>query len=159
VYVVNNRILDAPGAVVATSTRPDVLSVTITHRRLAGPVAVIATDGSMDGLPEIVRWSPIQGCRGGRIAADRAHVLAAGSSSGVEDASFWQGWTEKVIKTLLHAAAWSDTSIDDLWRWSQSAVAARSALAVLHSLDRRDTGAGQRVEPGWVDTLAQVVEG
>ena len=159
VYMVNNRILDAPGAVVATSTRPDVLSVTITHRRNAGPVAVIATDGSMDGLPEIVRWSPIQGCRDGRIAAARAQVLAAGSSSGVEDASFWQGWTEKVIKTLLHAAAWSDTSIDDLWRWSQSATAARSALAVLQDLDGRDSGTGQRVEPGWADTLAQVVEG
>jgi len=159
VYVVNNRILDAPGAVVATSTRPDVLSVTITHRRTAGPVAVIATDGSMDGLPEIVRWSPIQGCRDGRIAAARAQVLAAGSSSGVEDASFWQGWTEKVIKFLLHAAAWSGTGIDDLWRWSQSAIAARSALAVLQDLDGRDTGTGQRVEPGWADTLTQVVEG
>jgi type IV secretory pathway TraG/TraD family ATPase VirD4 len=159
VYVVINRILDAPGAVVATSTRPDVLSVTISQRRTVGPVAVIATDGSMDGLPEIVRWSPIQGCRDGRIAAARAQVLAAGSSSGVEDASFWQGWTEKVIKILLHAAAWSNTGVDDLWRWSQSAVAARSALAVLHDLDGRDTGAGQRVEPGWADTLAQVVEG
>ncbi|WP_420124017.1 type IV secretory system conjugative DNA transfer family protein [Nakamurella sp.] len=159
VYVVNNRILDAPAAVVATSTRPDVLSVTISQRRQVGPVAVIATDGSMDGLPEIVRWSPIQGCRDGRIAAARAQVLAAGSSSGVEDASFWQGWTEKVIKTLLHAAAWSNTGIDDLWRWSQSAVAARSALAALQDLDGRDTGSGERVEPGWADTLAQVVEG
>lgn len=159
VYVVNNRILDAPGAVIATSTRPDVLSVTISQRRLVGPVAVIATDGSMDGLHEIVRWSPIQGCRDGRVAAARAQVLAAGSSSGVEDASFWQGWTEKVIKILLHAAAWSNSSVDDLWRWSQSAVAARSALAVLQDLDGRDFNAGERVEPGWPDTLAQVVEG
>ncbi len=159
VYVVNNRILDAPGAVVATSTRPDVLSVTITHRRIVGPVAVIATDGSMDRLPEVVRWSPINGCRDGRVAAARAQVLAAGSSSGVEDASFWQGWTEKVIKTLLHAAAWSDTGIDDLWRWSQSAVAARSALAILQELDGRDAVGRDRVESGWADTLAQVVEG
>jgi type IV secretion system protein VirD4 len=145
--------------VVATSTRTDVLSVTISQRRAVGPVAVIATDGSMDGLPEIVRWSPIQGCRDGRVAAARAQVLAAGSSSGVEDASFWQGWTEKVIKILLHAAAWSHTGVDDLWRWSQSAVAARSALAALHDLDGRDTISGERVEPGWADTLAQVVEG
>ncbi len=159
VYVVNSRILDAPGAVVATSTRPDVLSVTITQRRSAGPVAVIATDGSMDGLPEVVRWSPIQGCRDGRVAAARAQVLAAGSSSGVEDASFWQGWSEKVIKTLLHAAAWSGAGIDELWRWSQSAVAARSALAVLQDLDGRDVSGRERVEPGWADTLAQVVEG
>jgi type IV secretory pathway TraG/TraD family ATPase VirD4 len=159
VYVVNNRILDAPGAVVATSTRPDVLSVTITRRRAVGPVAVMATDGSMDGLPEVVRWSPIQGCRDGRVAAARAQVLAAGSAGGVEDASFWQGWSEKVIKTLLHAAAWSGAGIDELWRWSQSAVAARSALAVLQGLDGRDAGGPERVEPGWADTLAQVVEG
>jgi type IV secretory pathway TraG/TraD family ATPase VirD4 len=159
VYVVNNRILDAPGAVVATSTRPDVLSVTISQRRTTGPVAVIAADGSMDGLPEVVRWSPIQGCRDGRVAAARAQVLAAGSSTGVEDASFWQGWSEKVIKTLLHAAAWSGAGVDELWRWSQSAVAARSALAVLQDLDGRDAGGPERVEPGWADTLAQVVDG
>ena len=55
----------------------------------------------------------------------------------MEDASFWQGWSEKVIKALLHAAAWGDAGIDDLWRWSQSAVAAKAALAVLQDLDGR----------------------
>ena len=98
---------------------------------------MIATDGSVDGLPETVRWSPITGCRDGKVAAARAQVLAAGSSSGVEDASFWQGWSEKVIKALLHAAAWGDVGIDELWRWTQSAAAAKAALAVLQNLDGR----------------------
>ena len=159
VYVVINRVLDAPGAVVVTSTRPDVVAVTMTARKAVGPVGVIGTDGSVDGLPETVRWSPITGCRDGRIAAARAHVLAAGSSTGVEDASFWQGWSEKVIKALLHAAAWGDVGIDELWRWTQSAVAAKAALAVLQNLDTTTRVGDARVEPGWADTLAQVVDG
>jgi len=159
VYVVNNRILDAPGAVVVTSTRPDVVAITMTARARVGPVGVIAADGSVDGLPEGVAWSPIIGCRDGRVAAARAQVLAAGSSSGVEDSSFWQGWSEKVIKALLHAAAWGDAGIDELWRWSQSAVAAKAALAILHNLDGRSASGAGRAEPGWADTLAQVVDG
>ncbi len=159
VYVVINRVLDAPGAVVVTSTRPDVVAVTMTARANIGPVGVIATDGSLDGLRQTVRWSPITGCEDGRIAAARAQVLAAGSSSGVEDASFWQGWSEKVIKALLHAAAWSHANIDELWRWTQSAAAAKAALAILQNLEgHAPTGRG-RVEPGWADTLAQVVDG
>ena len=154
VYVVNNRVLDAPGAVVVTSTRPDVVAITMTARARVGPVGVIAADGSVDGLPEVVAWSPIIGCRDGRVAAARAQVLAAGSSSGVEDSSFWQGWSEKVIKALLHAAAWGDAGIDELWRWSQSAVAAKAALAILHNLDGRPAkrsgpgGAGVGGHPG-----------
>jgi len=161
VYVVINRVLDAPGAVVVTSTRPDVLAVTMAARVAVGPVGVIATDGSVDGLPEMIRWSLIAGCRDGKVAAARAQVLAAGSSSGVEDASFWQGWSEKVIKALLHAAAWGDAGIDDLWRWTQSAAAAKAGLAVLQNLEGSTTNGsdGVRVEPGWADTLAQVVDG
>ncbi len=159
VYVVVNRVLDAPGAVVVTSTRPDVLAVTMTARSKVGPVGVIATDGSVDRLPEMVRWSLIAGCRDGRVATARAQVLAAGSSAGVEDASFWQDWSEKVIKALLHAAAWGDVGIDDLWRWTQSAAAAKAGLAILQNLDRRVPSDACRVEPGWADTLAQVFDG
>jgi len=90
-----------------------------------------------------------------------ANLKAAGSSSGVEDASFWQGWSEKVIKALLHAAAWGGAGIDDLWRRTQSAAAANAGLAVLQNLEGRATNGsgGVRVEPGWADTLAQVVDG
>ena len=89
VYVVIPRVLDAPGPVVVTSTRPDVLTATLTARAKVGPVGVISADGSVGDLAETVKWSPIRGCAYGRIAAARAQVLAAGSSAGVEDANFW----------------------------------------------------------------------
>jgi type IV secretion system protein VirD4 len=82
VYVVINRVLDAPGAVVVTSTRPDVLAVTLSARSKLGPVGVIATDGSVDGLPEMVRWSLIAGCQDGKVAAARAQVLPPGRRPG-----------------------------------------------------------------------------
>lgn len=158
VYAVNARILDAPGAVVATSIRPDVLQITMTARKAVGPVGVIAADGSAGNIPEIVKWSPILGARDGAVATARAIVLSCGSSSGVEHASFWEDWTQKVVKALLHAADWGGSGIDDLWRWSQSPSAARAAVEVLEQLEGNEQGYRQ-VEPGWAATLASVVDG
>ena len=157
-YVVIPRVLDAPGPVVVTSTRPDVLTATLAARAKVGPVGVISADGSVGDLAETVKWSPIRGCADGRIAAARAQVLAAGSSAGVEDANFWQGWTEKVIKSLLHAAALGEKGIDDLWRWSQSAPAAQAAVIILADAEHDPALAG-KIEPGWAATLAEVVDG
>ena len=158
VYVVIPRVLDAPGPVVVTSTRPDVLTATLTARAKLGPVGVISADGSVGELAETVKWSPIRGCTDGRIATARAQVLAAGSSAGVEDANFWQGWTEKVIKALLHAAALGDKGIDDLWRWSQSAPRRKAAVTILDVAEQNPKLRGT-VEAGWSATLAEVVDG
>lgn len=158
VYAVNSRILDAPGAVVATSIRPDVLQITMTARKKRGPVGVIAADGSAGDIPEIVKWSPILGARDGSVATARATVLSCGSSSGVEHASFWEDWTQKVVKALLHAADWGGSGIDDLWRWSQSPSAARAAVEILEQLEGNPHEYRQ-VEPGWAATLASVVDG
>ncbi len=108
VYAVNARILDSPGPCLVTSIRPDILQITMTARKKVGPVGVIAADGSVTGIPEVVKWSPIIGSRDGAVATARATVLSSGSSSGVEHASFWEDWTQKVVKALLHAADWAE---------------------------------------------------
>ena len=51
-HVVINAILDAPGAVVTTSTRPDNLTATLTARRAEGrPVAVFDPQHLAEGVP------------------------------------------------------------------------------------------------------------
>jgi hypothetical protein len=66
-HLVINAILDAPGAVVTTSTRPDNIVATIAARKERGPVAVFDPQHLTAGLPTIegngVRWSPIRGRR------------------------------------------------------------------------------------------------
>ena len=62
-HVVINAILDAPGTVVTTSTRPDNLTATLrARRRKGGPVAVFDPQHLAEGIPAGLRWSPIRGC-------------------------------------------------------------------------------------------------
>lgn len=61
-HVVIPAILDAPGAVVTTSTRPDNVTACLRARRRIGPVAVFDPQHLAEGLPAGMRWSPVRGC-------------------------------------------------------------------------------------------------
>jgi len=149
-HVVIPWILDAPGAVVATSTRPDTLAVTLTHRARIGPVAVLDPQ-QLAGLPGGLRWSPVRGCESPRIALVRARGIASGAgfSGSVTDADFWAGQTETALRCLLHAAALGGRSAIDLYRWSLSPVLAEDAVTIL----TRNPTAAQ----GWGEALDAVV--
>jgi type IV secretory pathway TraG/TraD family ATPase VirD4 len=61
----------------------------------------------------------------------RARALCADSSSGTENANYWQQQTYSTVRCLLHAAALGDRSPLDLYRWSLSPVAAKEAVSIL----------------------------
>ncbi|MGH8995382.1 MAG: type IV secretory system conjugative DNA transfer family protein [Acidimicrobiales bacterium] len=125
-------ILDAPGAVITTSTRPDNLTATMTAR--GGdrrPVSVFDPQGLAAGVPSSLRWSPIRGCERPQTAMIRAAALTAGGSKGVTDANFWEQQTQTAVRCLLHAAAISGQSPATLYEWSLHAAAAREAVSVL----------------------------
>jgi type IV secretory pathway TraG/TraD family ATPase VirD4 len=133
-HLVVPTILDAPGAVVTTSTRPDNVVATLTARQQQGPVAVFDPQ-DLAGLPAGLRWSPIHGCEDPQTAMVRARGLAAGagfSHGGVTDAAFWQGQTEGVLRAILHAAALGGEGIDRLYAWSLDPVAAEDAVRTLN---------------------------
>jgi type IV secretion system protein VirD4 len=124
-------ILDAPGAVITTSTRPDNLTATLAARSRTGPVAVFDPQQLAPGIPSATRWSPIRGCENPQTALVRAKALAAGTAGGTSDSSFWQSSAEQAVRCLLHAAALGGGSSTDLYRWSLSAVQAREAVMIL----------------------------
>jgi type IV secretion system protein VirD4 len=95
VHIVIPWVLDAPGPVVVTSTRPDTLAVTYKAReRSGGPVAIFDPQG-LAGRPGGLKWSPVRGCDRPRTALVRARGLAAGTGFGTtSDGDFWQGQTE-----------------------------------------------------------------
>ena len=129
-YVVINAILDAPGAVVTTSTRADNLVVTMRARMSDGrPVTVFDPQG-MSGLPSTLRWSPVRGCSDPDIATRRALVITADTEMKGENAA-WQKRSLIVLQCLLHAAALSGEGIASFRRWSSSPVLAREALDIL----------------------------
>ncbi|MCB5275924.1 hypothetical protein BJG92_03478 [Arthrobacter sp. SO5] len=133
-YVVINAILDAPGAVVTTSTRADNLVVTMKARATGGrPVTVFDPQG-MSGLPSTLRWSPVRGCEDPDIATRRALVITADTEMKGENAA-WQKRSLIILQCLLHAAALSGEGVRAFRRWSSSPVLAREALEVLSRPD------------------------
>lgn len=150
-HLVIPMILDSPGAVITTSTRPDNLAVTLHARRRRGPVAVFDPQNLVPGVPGSVRWSPIRGCDSPQTAMIRARALAAGSTEHVENAGFWLAQTEAAIRAFLHAAALEGRSAADLYRWSLDPTAAGEAVAILHNHPDAATG--------WADALDAIIHG
>lgn len=152
-HLVIPAIMSAPGAVIATSTRPDNLVATLVQRSKIGPVAVFDPQHLIDAKPAIgispMRWSPIRGCENPQVAMIRARGFAAGTGKGVTDGDFWAGLTAQIVQALLHAAALDDRPTRDLYRWSLDPAAATEAIAILE--------AHGSAASGWSSALEGVV--
>ena len=134
-HVAINAILDAPGAVITTSTKPDNLKATLTARAEHGPVGVFDPQGMLgEGFEHLVAWDPIAGCADPMRAATRAEAIAANSgiSEGGEN-RIWRVHSKTVLETVLHAAALDGASIEDTYRWMQSPHALETPLGILQS--------------------------
>ena len=116
------RIIDAPGAVIATSTRPDLFEKTHRLRRQRGPVFVFNPSG-MGGIATDVTFDPLTGCRDPKTAVDRAGDLIAGAgttgdgSSAAGDREHWAGQARDTLAVLMHAAALGGASMRDVHAW------------------------------------------
>jgi type IV secretion system protein VirD4 len=153
-HLVISAVLDAPGAVVTTATRPDTLAVTMAARQAVGPVAVFDPQRLAGKLPTGLRWSPIRGCETPRRAMVRAAGLAKETGlggKGVDNGSFWENTTRGALQAMLHAAALAGRTPKDLYVWSLSAAAAADAVAIL----RAHPGAAH----GWGEGLDGMLNG
>jgi type IV secretion system protein VirD4 len=135
-HLVIPMILDAPGPVITTSTRPDNLAVTLSARARRGPVAVFDPQGLAPGVPKATRWSPIRGCEVPQVAMARAAALARDVARGTENGAFWAQRTQAALRCLLHAAALSGKGPLELYRWSLSPASAKEAVEILRAEPR-----------------------
>jgi type IV secretion system protein VirD4 len=153
--IVVPTVLGAPGAVVSTSTKPDVLQATASARATVGPCLLYDPSGSVEAPPGVrrVRWSPVQSCRSwdNALLVARGLVGAARPGVGARDASATPGadhWTERaeaLLAPTLHAAALDDADLATVLSW----VDRRNAAPALAILDRNGA-----VRPG--DLLAGI---
>lgn len=152
-HIVINSILDAPGAVVTTSTRPDNLTATLRARSRRGPVAVFDPQLLAQGVPAGLRWNPVRGCELPLTAMIRATGLAAGtglSGPAVENGGFWEGKTRTALQALLHAAALDGRPPAELFRWTLDPAAAADAVAIL--------SASSGAATGWAESLDAMLQ-
>ncbi len=150
--IVVPTVLGAPGAVVSTSTKPDVLRATVAARRRRGPCFLYDPSGTVE-VPlgvEPVRWSPVQSCRrwDDAMLVARGLVGAArpvGVHPGTVGADHWNERAESLLAPALHAAALDGADLATVLSW----VDRRQAAPALGILD--DNGA---TRPG--DLLAGI---
>ena len=127
------RVIDAPGAVLVTSTRTDLHALTVGLRARRGPVYVFNAVGLGD-LPSTVTFDPLTGCNDPVTAAERAaDLLAAGATvGGGGDRAFWDSQARRVLAALLHAAALGRLSMATVLEWvANPEGAAREVTSLL----------------------------
>ncbi|MFD8497532.1 type IV secretory system conjugative DNA transfer family protein [Amycolatopsis sp. NPDC059657] len=109
------RILDAPGAVIATSTRTDLIDLTAKLRERRGPVYVFNPSG-LGKLPSTITFDPLSGCADPVTALHRGADLIP-ADGGDPEREHWIKLARRALATLLHAAAVGDLAMTDVADW------------------------------------------
>ncbi|GAA3242513.1 hypothetical protein GCM10017691_46660 [Pseudonocardia petroleophila] len=118
------RILDAPGAVLVTSTRTDLYELCAPLRARRGPVYVFNPVGlGGKAFASTITFDPLTGCTDPVAASERATdmIAAVSRAGGGGDREFWNGQARRVLTALLHAAALGGKSIHEVGRWVANA--------------------------------------
>jgi type IV secretory pathway TraG/TraD family ATPase VirD4 len=119
--VVVPNVLDAPAAVVSTSTKPDVLDATLLRRWSLGNCFVFDPAASTP-LPSgayPLRWSPVVGCSTFEAAVAMAHALGSAARPGSEfsESAHWVERAEGLLAPLLFAANLAGRDMASVCRW------------------------------------------
>ena len=117
--LIADRIVDHPGAVLATSTKADLVSITGADRARLGQVHVFNPQGVGD-VPSTLRWDMLGPCRDLVIARRMASWLTGavkGSNHG--NIEWFEQKGEVALAGLLFAASVTGATITDVFRWVQ----------------------------------------
>ncbi|MET9142972.1 TraM recognition domain-containing protein [Streptomyces sp. NPDC004042] len=144
------------GPVLATSTKPDLVELTLDARRRDGrPVMAFDPQGIAPSVPRF-RWTPINGAADTEVAMMRAKAFIAGSrtpgsaTQSSEGSAFYKGQAAKVLAAFLHAAALDGATLDWVLKWARK-LTDPAPLGILDA----HPGAG----PGWADMLRTATSG
>ncbi|HWY18928.1 MAG TPA: type IV secretory system conjugative DNA transfer family protein [Solirubrobacteraceae bacterium] len=128
-------LMAASGAVVSTSTKPDVMRATMNARMEIGEVWLFDPSAS-EPVPEGARrlsWSPVSASSSWDEALIMARAMTAASraGAGTTNESHWSERAAALLGPLLYAAHLTDRPIEDVLRWTlrQDLVPALEVLA------------------------------
>ena len=143
-----SHILDAPGAVLATSSKRELLLATaVSRKRSTGEPTLTFDPMEFCGWDHPIRWSPISGCERPEVAMRRAEALMAGTSTdNVTNGGFWKSAATMLLRCVLHACALHGAGVDTLRRW----------VADPKDLDLLDVLRDSPVARAWLHDLAMM---
>lgn len=141
----SNVIVDAPGPVIATSSKIGDHRKTIDLRAQVGPVGVFNPQ-LLGGVPSTIKINPVRGCEDESVASRRGGFLLYGArgkdaSSNVDD--YFTSNANEVLRVLLHAAALDRRTLVDVYLWVQDPTDS-TALQILEHY---------QANPTWIEVL------
>ncbi|HYM91942.1 MAG TPA: type IV secretory system conjugative DNA transfer family protein [bacterium] len=115
-------LIAASGAVVSTSTKPDVMRATMNARMEIGEVWLFDPSAS-EPVPEGARrlsWSPVSASSSWDEALVMARAMTAASraGAGTTNENHWSERAAALLGPLLYAAHLSNRPIEDVLRWT-----------------------------------------
>lgn len=122
--------LAAPGALLCSTTKPDLLMLTAlsrARRTMPGPILVFDATGTVQ-WPAKLRWSPVSGCERFDVAERRAHTMVeasavfveAGGGGGAGNDRVFRERATSVLAAYLVAAAKNRLGIARVVSWGLS---------------------------------------
>ena len=147
VGVIIPNLLEWDGALVATSTKDDLIVHTACALEQQRPVYVFDPT-SLSEWATPVGWDPVAGCQDPQVAIYRARALtaASGSARGIEHADYFQSYNEAIHRCYLHAAAVSRRDVATVREWVNRADALEAGQALADSPSA----------PGWAEDLRAI---
>ncbi|MGH3266529.1 MAG: type IV secretory system conjugative DNA transfer family protein, partial [Trebonia sp.] len=122
--VIIPTLLDYPGPVVSTSTKPDVLRATMGARSLQGNVWQFDPTGRAPDIAGVrtLRWSPLSCSQDwdGALLMARAMVDGSAAGVGVTDGTHWTKRAQALLAAVLHAAAMTEEPMRTVVGWVTS---------------------------------------
>lgn len=104
-----HSLIDAPGGLVAASTKPDLYRLTRELRAEVGPT-LLFNPQCIGNIPGDFRWDPLVGCEHYQTATKRAAALVSGTKSitAMQEASWGEKCVEILAKYLMAARLGGD---------------------------------------------------
>jgi type IV secretion system protein VirD4 len=117
-------ILASSGAVISTSTKPDVMEATVGARSEIGQAWLFDPTGSVRELPESVRrlnWSPVAAAStwDGALMMAQAMTAHTRPGGGTTNESHWTERAGSLLAPLLYAANQAERPVGEVLRWVQ----------------------------------------
>lgn len=113
--------LCAPGPVVATSTKADVMAATLDRRLARGRCWLLDPTGTLNPPPgvERIRWSPVAAARTWDESLVLARSMAGAARPGGRwgEAGHWTERAEALLAPLLHAAHLQGSGMETVLGW------------------------------------------
>lgn len=138
--------LPAPGALVLSSTKAEIVYLTWLPRSKRGTVSVFDPE-NISRWPNRIKFSAVAGCQDPDVAIRRAAALvSARPMEGTTGADFFEGRAKTMLRCYLHAAAIADLGLTAVARWCSS-KAPEEALRIL----------GEH-RPDWAEALSGILD-